>query len=648
MNASLHFPPYSRVFIVTSGYFQSGWAFLVPYLAIYLVYARLGWPVNPSGRLAGPPSLFAVFLLLHVLHFLGFILIYSSRAHRWKKTISGALPWVLLGMLLWIPGVYFELPSDPWAHFSRLNFWRDIDTVLSNPEWKKSGSFLAYSILGRIEDVTTQLWAFHVFYTACSLLFYWQYHRFARAAGLSASAAYVAVLINFFAFGNSVFGFARYYGMSTSILAQTVVFALMRIGVLAARASCQPQAKHSESAAKFRPGLLGLVPVVIAASGVIALNHVQGLLIVAFGGAAIAIWRLQFASRWTIAISVFGFILLNFAVVLWWPRSPHLEALYRVSDWLNAWCGFDVLSPKSPAFERAWQILGAFGVLNLIFGCYLVVRRHVVGWLTLAPIVLVLCPGFALPFADATARWAPPGYEYIAAFHRVLFAIPAGLAIVVSFSLLPKENLLRSVSPWIRPIFSRSLFFLLIALLSCMLVPPSNPWLNRFWHCIASIPADLTLRHVILDFEMTKPVFPSKGNRKEAPTTQLSRSGPDLLCSPGVGFIYASLGQRPVPFQNKWMNYPTQSSTAERINILIVSFKDHVRNDQPAIVVTANALALYSPLSFAGYMSGHWYPSQVALEHAAAAQVEQEIRPFTERISGEDTIHKFSLPVRSK
>ena len=28
-------------------YFRSGWAFLIPYLAAYLLYAWLKWPVNP-------------------------------------------------------------------------------------------------------------------------------------------------------------------------------------------------------------------------------------------------------------------------------------------------------------------------------------------------------------------------------------------------------------------------------------------------------------------------------------------------------------------------------------------------------------------------------------------------------------------------
>ena len=41
-------------------YFRSGWAFLIPYLAAYLLYAWLNWPVDPvaagSSPVAAGPS----------------------------------------------------------------------------------------------------------------------------------------------------------------------------------------------------------------------------------------------------------------------------------------------------------------------------------------------------------------------------------------------------------------------------------------------------------------------------------------------------------------------------------------------------------------------------------------------------------------
>ncbi|MEI6051700.1 MAG: hypothetical protein WCQ44_03260, partial [Opitutaceae bacterium] len=52
------FRPFSRLVSLCSpgsksgamlrDYFRSGWAFLIPYLAAYLLYAWLKWPVNPA------------------------------------------------------------------------------------------------------------------------------------------------------------------------------------------------------------------------------------------------------------------------------------------------------------------------------------------------------------------------------------------------------------------------------------------------------------------------------------------------------------------------------------------------------------------------------------------------------------------------
>ena len=41
--------PTTRYSLLLISYFRSGWAFLIPYLAAYLLYAWLRWPVNPGG-----------------------------------------------------------------------------------------------------------------------------------------------------------------------------------------------------------------------------------------------------------------------------------------------------------------------------------------------------------------------------------------------------------------------------------------------------------------------------------------------------------------------------------------------------------------------------------------------------------------------
>ena len=38
-----------RMIRALRSYFASGWAFLIPYLAVYLLYYATDWRVNPSG-----------------------------------------------------------------------------------------------------------------------------------------------------------------------------------------------------------------------------------------------------------------------------------------------------------------------------------------------------------------------------------------------------------------------------------------------------------------------------------------------------------------------------------------------------------------------------------------------------------------------
>src|SRR3989338_8841542 len=58
-------------------YFRSGWAFLIPYLAVYLLYAWLRWPVNAVGiesmelrATSWVPPLLHLYWFLHGAHFL--------------------------------------------------------------------------------------------------------------------------------------------------------------------------------------------------------------------------------------------------------------------------------------------------------------------------------------------------------------------------------------------------------------------------------------------------------------------------------------------------------------------------------------------------------------------------------------------------
>jgi len=137
-------------------------------------------------------------------------------------------PWALLALLFYIPGVYLEWPSDPWMHLERITSWANFNEVGQNPIWGKSSYYLTYSLVGRAQP-RYLLSLLGYYYVIICLLLCWQYYRLSRACGLGEHASMVFVIIQALLFGNNIFSFYRYYGISSSIYAQLGAIALTRI-----------------------------------------------------------------------------------------------------------------------------------------------------------------------------------------------------------------------------------------------------------------------------------------------------------------------------------------------------------------------------------------------------------------------------------
>lgn len=522
-------------------YFRSGWAFLIPYLAAYLLYAWLKWPVHPpnTGQEGVVPSLLHVYWALHAGHLaLGFIVLRSWWQGRSSasRQVAGPgfrvsalwplLPWLCLALIFWIPGVYLEWPSDPWDHLDRIVWWSDMDFVTADSSWLKSGYFIPYSLLSWATG-SRQIFWLHFYHAGICLLLSWQYFLLARACGLGRRASTVFVLLQALLFGNNIFSFYRYYGISSSIYAQLGAVALTRVAIEAARGGLvRPRSGahggdgNLPAAGAQRPSSLPSAPpawLLPGASAVlllilIALNHVQGLGLAGLGVGAVVVWRLVQWNRSVIIGLAAIATLLSVAAVLWYPRDAGIVALYQAQGWLNAWYGFDLFDPGSAAFERSMHILGAFGLLNLATGVWLLRRNHLAGWLTLVPIVALVLPCVALPFAQFIA--AHTHTSYIITFHRMLLAIPTGLALVTTVSeLLNRDYARGSTSVLFGDGTARGLeglinapaalpricAFLLIpmALGAALAAPPRTPnsinllGYNRVWNALAIVPDDL-------------------------------------------------------------------------------------------------------------------------------------------------------------
>ncbi len=635
-------PRYTHRLII---YFRSGWAFLIPYLIAYLIYATLGFSVNP-GQSRFP--LLRVFHVLHVIHLLFLIVVFYASWKRYRSvggetqpahsTISAlhVMPWITLAVFFFLVGVYLEFPSDPWQHLTRLNEWNWVELVTEHSTWKKSSYFLAYSFLGNSSPPQTQLYLFDLYYAFCCLLLSWQYFRLGLAIGLSERSAFFFVLLQALLLGNNGFGFYRYYGISSTIFAQIGAVAAIRILIEFGNNQLQHN-RRTGSAVNFdahlRPLLFKKLSILllslICLSVLIAFNHIQGLGIVCIAACAVLGWLVVVWNRRAIIGLVISGVLLSLATILWYPRHPLIDTVYQPAGWLSPWYGFNLLVPNSPAFESIIAVVGLSGLLSIFAALWLSRRNHVAAWLTLFPLVALCLPCFSLPLANALAAQNEHFAEgYIFVFNRMLFTIPTGLAIVVAFSdfdrrsmsLLPRP--LASLSRGLKIRYWTALPFirLILVLFVLIIAPVKGPVFNRLYHTIMVPPRDLSIRHVISSPMLLELSPPSLGARGDVPLEISLQSRAGLLATAGISYAMNATGLTQIRQARKWMTWPALTPPS----LLIPRSRENLRNipdDRVKFAPFTPVPALFSSGSTMGRLTHHWLPFEVALEHAGQPEL---------------------------
>ena len=644
-------------------YFYSGWTFLIPYLAAYLFYARMKWPVNPAsggeglvkgisesaGALpstahsllsTGVPCLLHVYWALHAIHVV--LAIFAIRAwwrrdgeergatseapepgilppptvHRLPETVHRLLPWIFLGLLFYIPGVYFEFPADPWAHYARINEWSWLQAVTEHSTWTKSSYFMAYSLIGHITPLLSQLKWFDGYYSGCCLLLCWQYFRLSRATGLGERSSMIFVLLQSFLLGNNAFGFYRYYGTSSSLFAQLGAIALVRVVL-------EALSPRGEQSAQFAHRPLRCLASCCLLLALIAFNHLQGLGIAGLGIAAVVVWRLIEWRRTMIWWLAAGAITLSIFAIQWFPRQIALDEVYRPQGWLTGWYSFNLFEPSSPALERAGAILGLSGLINLIGGLFLTRRNCIAGWLTLMPVVALSLPFIAIPFSNAFASLEN---AEILVFQRLLFAIPAGLALctfgagVLTWgpTVKRKESLpiSQSAHPWESPSSARHLIIhipalIALAALGVLVIAPANgPSFNRMYNAMMSLPIDMGMQTTLV-----------AANAFFAIEAASDRN-PQIITTRGLGYVLGATGVKNVVNLDRLV--PTTS--AQRANIMLHQLSQAVDDKIPAVLLLPVTNELHTPLSYIGYLSLHWPPNELSIEFTGRQEREKTVK----------------------
>jgi hypothetical protein len=588
-------------------YFSSGWAFFMPYLFFYLLYYWRKWPVNPLpnhtlGSGGHIPALLHVYWTLHALHLLlGTLALYTWWGQNRLQDeptagspdfplsrFSAFLPWLLLALIFYIPGPYLEFPSDPWMHLGRIIEWKNLTNIGTHSAWSKSSYFFAYSLLGKISAYRLFFWL-DIYYTGACLLLCWQYFRLAEAVGLGKRAAFIFVLLQALLFGNSVFGFYRYYGISSSIFAQLGTIAMVRLGLLVAQTSASDLRSWALTIGHWALATMALTVF-------IAFHHGQALGIAILGLAAVAVWRFIKWKRtmiWWLVAATFG---LSAMAILWWPHDPALDQSFGPHGVLTAWDGFNLFSLSSFAGDRMMQILGGIGVINLAAGVVLLCRNHVVGWLTIMPVLALSLPFVAIPLSKIIILHSE--LANIGAFHRMLFAIPAGLALVC----LGEKIAHNAAKARISRIFDLQLVPLLVAisLLALTTTPANRPSYNHFWNALEESPDDLSMRTVWRNYcDHLKLI------RYDQATTRIASTS-------GLGLILVLQTQYPAVCVGRTGAIPVND--LEHIHAVLKE-PGHI------VVIAPEPTICYTSYSWAAICSGHWLPQENILAFAGANEL---------------------------
>lgn len=373
---------------VLKKYFCSGWAFFLPYLAVYLTFWGLGLTV---------PKLTKIFYFFHGLHALGFIYLACSRISFLKY--KNCLFWVMISMFLYSIGANLEFPSDPWTHFRRIFEWQNIQFIDESTCGDKFAYFLGHSFLGWIEP-TNRRFATDLYATVCLLLLAFQTYKLAKSLGLRESWARLSVLSSIFYLGYANIGFYAYHGISSSQISLLAAFAAIRLTI-------NLVTKPNASSAIILFGALIL-------SGT---NHIQGVIIWSMVSFGILIASIISKFGWRKSGS--GFVMFLFLTALCClPFISHfvedspIQPDFEVTKWILPWGGINPFGQ-----EHLFHTLGLFGTINIVAGFFILRKNNMLGLITvIVPILLILTPlGFLLLYTLLEASKQP------VVFHRTLY-----------------------------------------------------------------------------------------------------------------------------------------------------------------------------------------------------------------------------------
>ncbi|MEQ9370509.1 MAG: hypothetical protein RIG63_16025 [Coleofasciculus chthonoplastes F3-SA18-01] len=548
--------------------FADGWLFLLPYLLLYLYFKYFNLEIS---------GLKTIFIILHCVSFFLFLHYLNLAARKIKA--SELFFWVALLLLFLIPGAYLEFPSDPWEHFRRIFSWQASDFIQDNQVNHKFTYFWGWTLMFDVPLLYRRV-ALDIYSTFWQLLLAYQFYLLALRLGFSKYWAKVQIVATIFLFGTNLFGFYRYYALSSTPLAY---IAYLRAIIVLMNA---------------RNGQIKQLGLLIPLGLIMYYNHWQELMLLCISGVALFLDYMTSQKKHLKKFIYVSAIIIpvSFALGAYLVKNPQIIPTESWSlPYVSQWGTFRIWDAKLSYFET----FGIHGLISLILAIVFLGKYKTISILTLTPYLLMLFPPFVLFFALVHGNTS----NYVT--YRALYAFPTSFMFVLGGReiLMRLRKKLKLYLPRLQVILS----VLILGIL--MVLPPMYPYRGRFWFQVYQPPAELSLKSIDV-------------TAKWLVDNRPLNSDCALVSDSATGFLLGTHLNLPIRFFNRPLVYNPSTTLAS------ITSSDALKNYVEANQVCRLLIAIpekmnLPPVSVVGQGSGHWEANLVQKELTLNKQVEK-------------------------
>ncbi|MEQ8969678.1 MAG: hypothetical protein RIE73_04685 [Coleofasciculus sp. C1-SOL-03] len=536
--------------------FADGWLFFLPYLLFYLYFKYFNLEIS---------GLKTIFIILHCGNFLLFLHYLNLAARKIKA--SELFFWVALLLLFLIPGAYLEFPSDPWEHFRRIFSWQASDFIQDNRVNHKFTYFWGWTLMFDVPLLYRRV-ALDIYSAFWQLLLAYQFYLLALRLGFSQYWAKVQVVATIFLFGTNLFGFYRYYALSSTPLAY---IAYLRALIVLINA---------------RNGQIKQLGLLIPLGLIMYYNHWQELMLLCISGVALFLDYITSQKKHLKKIIYVSAIIIpvSFALGAYLVKNPQIIPTESWSlPYVSQWGTFRIWDVKLAYFET----FGIHGLISLILAIVFLGKYKTISILALTPYLLMLFPPFVLFFAVVHGNQS----NYVT--YRALYAFPTSFMFVLGGReiLMLLRRKLKLYLPRLQVIVA------ILILGVIMVLPPMYPYRGRFWFQVYQPPAELSLKSIDV-------------TAKWLVDNRQLNSDCALVSDSATGFLLGTHFNLPIRFFNRPLVYNPSTTLAS------ITSSDALKNYVDANQICKLLIAIPDkmnppPVSVVGQGSGHWEASLV-------------------------------------